>query len=68
MKVLKPFKTRLSKFAEGSTIAADQDFAPHTLDGLIKGKFVEASPKVAEKAAEKVADDPADEPVKRSKK
>jgi hypothetical protein len=65
MKVLKPFKTRLSKFAEGATIAADQDFAPHTLDGLIKGKFVEASPKVAAKAAEEA---PEPEPVKRNKK
>lgn len=64
MKVLKPFKTRLSKFAEGATISAEHDFSPHSLDGLIKGKFVEASPKVAAKAAEEAPDD---EPVKKRK-
>lgn len=46
-KVLKPFTTRVQRFAAGADVPADADLSPHTLEGLTSQGFIEAPPKPA---------------------
>ncbi len=46
-KVLKPFNTRVQRFAAGADVPTDADLSPHTLEGLTSQGFLEAPPKPA---------------------
>ncbi|AMS41159.1 hypothetical protein [Aminobacter aminovorans] len=41
-KVLKSFNTRNRRISEGETVSETDDLAPHTIEGLAAGKFIEA--------------------------
>nr|WMC97947.1 hypothetical protein RAR13_04320 [Aminobacter aminovorans] len=40
-KVLKPFNTRNRRIAAGDTVAETDDLAPHSIETLAAGKFIE---------------------------
>lgn len=41
-KVLKPFNTRNRRISEGDTVTETDDLAPHSIESLAAGKFIEA--------------------------
>nr|WP_156941950.1 hypothetical protein [Mesorhizobium sp. LNHC220B00] len=47
IKVLKPFNTRVQRFAAGSEVADDADLSPHTVEGLTGQNFLEKPAKPA---------------------
>ncbi|MBA1141753.1 hypothetical protein [Mesorhizobium neociceri] len=51
-KVLKPFTTRVQRFAAGADVPADTDLSPHTLEGLTSQGFLEAPPKPSKSKAD----------------
>lgn len=55
IKVLKSFKTRLQRFAEGDQVAETADLSPHTVEGLTKGGFL-AAPAALKSAKSKPAE------------
>jgi len=60
-KVLKPFKSRLHRFAAGDDLPDGADLSPHMLDSLAEAGFVEgAAPEVAPKPTRSWSEEPAD--------
>jgi hypothetical protein len=43
-KVLKPFNTRVQRFAAGADVPDDADLSPHTVAGLTERGFLEGAP------------------------
>lgn len=57
-KVLKPFNTRVQRFAAGSEVPDDAELSPHTVEGLTGQGFLQAPP--AAKSSKPKAADPVD--------
>ncbi len=57
LKVLKPFNTKIQRFAVGDEFAETADLSPHTVAGLTAGKFIAAPDKsVSTKAKSKASE------------